>query len=127
MALRRRKLKDRFQTFVDEVLHILGQDSICEASALGARTVQVTRLEARVLMSASPMAMVAEAVSVAAETGVSIMTAEAPEANGESNADEFHHEADGDNFGDNGDIQNSSGNDSAGDNLGAVDTGDDRG
>ncbi|HOY76515.1 MAG TPA: hypothetical protein PLN33_01840 [Hyphomonadaceae bacterium] len=120
-------MKDRFQTFVDEVLHILGQDSICEASALGARTVQVTRLEARVLMSASPMAMVAEAVSVAAETGVSIMTAEAPEANGESNADEFHHEADGDNFGDNGDIQNSSGNDSAGDNLGAVDTGDDRG
>ena len=53
MTFRRRKLTDRVQTLIDEMLHILRQESINASDSVPARAVQVTRLEERMLMSVS--------------------------------------------------------------------------
>ncbi|MFN9718521.1 MAG: DUF2341 domain-containing protein, partial [Planctomycetota bacterium] len=69
MKHRRRKLSDRVQTVIDEVLHALRQETIDSSSATRARMVQLRRLEERILMSASPVMIVAEAAGVTTEAG----------------------------------------------------------
>jgi hypothetical protein len=68
MSHRRRKLSDRVQTVIDEVLHALRTDGIDASSAPPECTVQLSRLEERVLMSASPVMVLAEAAGVTAES-----------------------------------------------------------
>ncbi len=68
MTHRRRKFSDRVQTVIDEVLHAMRQETIDSSSAPRARTVQLSRLEERILMSASPMMVVAEAAGATSGT-----------------------------------------------------------
>ena len=68
MKRKRRNIGDRVQLIVDEVLYFFGHTSPSSADAARGRSLQLTRLEERVLMSASPMAMVAEVAMVAVES-----------------------------------------------------------
>ncbi len=73
MVFRRRKLTDRVQTVVDEVLHLLQKETQSGFQQQAVSVLQAARLEERVLMSASPMAIVAEGAAQAVETSVAIM------------------------------------------------------
>ncbi|MBC7965529.1 MAG: DUF4347 domain-containing protein, partial [Fuerstia sp.] len=68
MKRKHRNIGDRVQLIVDEVLHLLGHSSRSIADAARGRALQLTRLEERMLMSASPMAMIAEVAMVAVES-----------------------------------------------------------
>jgi hypothetical protein len=67
MKRKHRKLGNRVQLVVDEVLHLLGHSSSAGADMSRGRRLQLTRLEDRVLMSASPLAMVAEVATLVTE------------------------------------------------------------
>jgi VCBS repeat-containing protein/predicted outer membrane repeat protein len=73
MVFRRRKLTDRVQTVVDEVLHLLQNETQSGFQMHRPSAVQAARLEERVLMSASPMAIVAEGAVQAVEASVAVM------------------------------------------------------
>ena len=64
-----RKLRDRVQLLVDEVLHTLGNAAASGADASPGQMLPMTRLEDRLLMSASPIAVVAEMASMSAGAG----------------------------------------------------------
>jgi len=64
MPRKHRNITNRVQLVVDEVLHLLGHASISSADGARSRSLQLTKLEERVLMSASPMAMIAEVATV---------------------------------------------------------------
>ena len=68
MKRKQRKIGDRVQLVVDEMLHLLGHSSKASADVARVRSLQLTKLEERVLMSASPMAMVAEVAAVIADS-----------------------------------------------------------
>jgi hypothetical protein len=68
MKRKQRKFSDRVQLVVDEMLHMLGHSSFSSAAPARGRSLQLTKLEERVLMSASPMAMVAEIATVIPES-----------------------------------------------------------
>lgn len=68
MKRKRRNLGNRVQLVVDEVLHLLGHSSRTSVDAAHGPRLQLTRLEERVLIGASPMATVAEVASVVAES-----------------------------------------------------------
>ncbi|MEJ7592856.1 MAG: DUF4347 domain-containing protein [Planctomycetaceae bacterium] len=68
MKRKHRHFGDRVQLIVDEVLHFFGHTSPSSADGARGRSLQLTRLEERVLMSASPMAMIADVAMVAAES-----------------------------------------------------------
>ncbi len=76
MVFRRRKITDRVQTLVDEVLYMLQKDTSHGFENCPPRTVQAMRLEERVLMSASPVAMIAEATTAVMESGASLLGAQ---------------------------------------------------
>lgn len=65
MKRKQRKFGDRVQLVVDEMLHMLGHSSSSNAEIARGHLLQLTKLEERVLMSASPMAMVAEVATLA--------------------------------------------------------------
>ena len=73
MVFRRRKLTDRVQTVVDEVLHLLQKETQSGFQQQAVSVLQAARLEERVLMSASPMALVAEGAVQAVEATVAVM------------------------------------------------------
>lgn len=73
MVFRRRKLTDRVQTVVDEVLHLLQKETQCGFQQQVISVLQAARLEERVLMSASPIAVVAEGAVQAVEASVAVM------------------------------------------------------
>ncbi|MCX7400303.1 MAG: DUF2341 domain-containing protein [Planctomycetales bacterium] len=73
MVFRRRKLTDRVQTVVDEVLHLLQQETQSGFQHQAVSVLQAARLEERILMSASPMALVAEGAVQAVEASVALM------------------------------------------------------
>ncbi|MEZ6035156.1 MAG: DUF2341 domain-containing protein [Planctomycetaceae bacterium] len=75
-----RKLGNRVQLVVDEVLHLLGHSSSSGADSARGRRLQLTRLEERVLMSASPIAVVAELATIATETAFADSTLNNPES-----------------------------------------------
>ena len=62
-----RKLRDRLQLLVDELLHTLGNTAACEVDTARGQTLQLARLEDRLLMSASPIAAVAEIALMSTE------------------------------------------------------------
>ncbi len=68
MIRKQRKIGDRVQLVVDELCHLLGHSSNASADVARVRSLQLTKLEERVLMSASPMAMVAEVATVMADS-----------------------------------------------------------
>ena len=70
MVFRRRKITDRIHSLVDEVLHILQKESAYAVGDYRPTTIQVARLEQRVLMSASPLVVVAAATADAVESSV---------------------------------------------------------
>ncbi len=76
MVFRRRKITDRVQTLVDEVLHMLQPEPGSGVQTYRPRTIQATRLEQRILMSASPIAIVAEAAAEAVENSLSLQGAD---------------------------------------------------
>ena len=65
MTRKHRNIGNRVQLVVDEVLHLLGLASSCSAHAARSRSLQLTKLEERMLMSASPIAMAVETATVA--------------------------------------------------------------
>jgi hypothetical protein len=73
MVFRRRKLTNRVQTVVDEVLHLLQKESQSGFRKHTISAVQAARLEERILMSASPMAVVAEGAVQAVEAAAAVM------------------------------------------------------
>ena len=73
MVFRRRKLTDRVQTVVDEVLHLLQKETQSGFQHQAVSVLQAARLEERILMSASPMALVAEGAVQAVEASVAVM------------------------------------------------------
>ena len=73
MVFRRRKLTDRVQTVVDEVLHMLQRETQSGFQQHRPSAVQAARLEERILMSASPMAVVAEGAVQAVDASVAVM------------------------------------------------------
>jgi VCBS repeat-containing protein/predicted outer membrane repeat protein len=73
MVFRRRKLTDRVQTVVDEVLHLLQKETQSGFQRQAVSVLQAARLEERILMSASPMALVAEGAVQAVEASVAVM------------------------------------------------------
>lgn len=73
MVFRRRKLTNRVQAVVEEVLHLLQRESQSGIQNYSVSAVQAARLEERVLMSASPMAIVAEGTVQAVDTAVAVM------------------------------------------------------
>jgi len=73
MQRKQRKIGDRVQLVIDEMRHLLGHSSNASADVARVRSLQLTKLEERVLMSASPMAMVAETLSPVAADSVSVM------------------------------------------------------
>ena len=82
MVFRRRKLTDRVQTVVDEILHLLQKEPQSGFQKHRPSAVQAARLEDRVLMSASPMAILAEGAVQAVDASVAVM-----ESGVESSAD----------------------------------------
>ncbi len=80
MVFHRRKLKDRVQCLVDEVLHMLQQESAGVDLTCRPVMVQAARLEDRILMSASPVAMVVDAVAGMSDSDASLMESEAAES-----------------------------------------------
>ena len=78
MVFRRRKLTDRVQTVVDEVLHLLQKETQSGFQQQAVSVLQAARLEERVLMSASPMALVAEGAVQAVEASVAVMDSGVP-------------------------------------------------
>lgn len=68
MKRKQRKFGDKVQLVVDEMLHMLGHSSLSNATPARGRSLQLTKLEERVLMSASPMAMVAEIATMIPES-----------------------------------------------------------
>ena len=83
MVYRRRKLINRVRTLVDEMLHLWGPASTGVCDLDHPRAVQVSRLEERALMSASPIAMVADAVTAVADSADTSISADAT-LNGDS-------------------------------------------
>ena len=75
MVFRRRKITDRIQTVVDEVLHLWQQESLNAIQNSRPCALQAARLEERILMSASPVAIVAEFAATALESGASLLDA----------------------------------------------------
>ena len=75
MVFRRRKLTNRVQTIVDEVLHLLQKESQSGFQKHSVSAVQAARLEERILMSASPMAIIAEGAAQTMDAGVAVMEA----------------------------------------------------
>ncbi|MFO0999357.1 MAG: DUF4347 domain-containing protein [Planctomycetaceae bacterium] len=73
MVFRRRKLTDRVQTVVDEVLHLLQKETQSGFQQQAVSVLQAARLEERVLMSASPMAVIAEGAVLAVEARMAVM------------------------------------------------------
>ncbi len=90
MKRKQRKFGDRVQLVVDEMLHLLGHSSRTSADIARVRSLQLTKLEERVLMSASPMAMVAEIAAVIPESssGASIFDLSASSTSFDQNAAE---------------------------------------
>jgi hypothetical protein len=82
MKRKQRRFSDRVQLVVDEMLHLLGHSSTSSATAARGRSLQLTKLEERVLMSASPMAMVAEVATVAVESSHEVATFDVGALNG---------------------------------------------
>jgi hypothetical protein len=77
MPRKHRNFANRVQLVVDEVLHLLGQTSMFSADVARGRSLRLTRLEERVLMSASPMAMIAEVATVSLDASPFSIVAEA--------------------------------------------------
>lgn len=73
MVFRRRKLTDRVQTVVNEVLHLLQKETRSGFQNQTLCVLQATRLEERVLMSASPISIVAESAVQMVEASVVVM------------------------------------------------------
>lgn len=75
MKPKQRRFGDRVQLVVDEMLHMLGDSSRSRADTARVRSLHLTKLEERVLMSASPMAIVAKIATVIPESssGASIV------------------------------------------------------
>ena len=68
MKRKQRNIGNRIQLVVDEMLHLLGNSSNSSADVARGRSLQMTKLEERVLMSAAPMAVVAQVATVAVES-----------------------------------------------------------
>lgn len=84
MVFRRRKITDRIQTVVDEVLHLWQQESLNAIQNSRPCALQAARLEERILMSASPVAIVAEVAATALESGASLLDAGSSEMGSEA-------------------------------------------
>ena len=68
MKRKQRNIGNRIQLAIDEMLHLLGNSSNSSADIARGRSLQLTKLEERVLMSASPLAMVAEVATIAVDS-----------------------------------------------------------
>ncbi|MDA1231980.1 MAG: DUF4347 domain-containing protein, partial [Planctomycetota bacterium] len=68
MKRKQRNIGNRIQLVIDEMLHLLGNSSNSNADVARGRSLQMIKLEERVLMSASPMAMIAEVATVSVES-----------------------------------------------------------
>ncbi|MCA9009476.1 MAG: DUF2341 domain-containing protein [Planctomycetaceae bacterium] len=81
MKRKHRKPGSRVQLLLDEVLYILGHVSSAGADLARVRPLQISKLEDRILMSASPMAMVAEVAVTTADIFSTDLLNDAPAAN----------------------------------------------
>ncbi len=77
MSRSRRNLGSRIQTMIDEVLHLLQGENRSSVSSC-AQSVQLLKLEDRLLMSVTPMAVVADATATASASAAATVVQESP-------------------------------------------------
>lgn len=77
MSRSRRNLGSRIQTMIDEVLHLLQGENRSSVSPC-AQSVQLLKLEDRLLMSVTPMAVVADATATASASAAATVVQESP-------------------------------------------------